>query len=358
MIFCVMATACVTKNKKDLNRSASQAIEAQQRMDDAFTKALNDRGANATTIGQTRDYQNRADLVVYVLAASTKPDRPAWVNKPDAVYNKNQYLSAVGHGNSRRQAESNAYVNLTGLFGQSVKSNIQSVETYRENIQNGIVDISDSQEVLESIELSSSMDSLVGAAIDAVWLDETQRIYYAVAIMEKTKCREIYASLLDANNALIQKLTNLSGADKMSFDAIEKYNLAANIADANGVFATVLQFLGGSPNTTGAKTGEDYRYEADAIAKNIPINVKVDSDSGGRIKTAFASVFSGKGFRTGQANSRYLLDVHVQLNPASFPENDFKFTRYIIDANLTDTKNNLVLFAFNITDREGAATQL
>jgi hypothetical protein len=279
--------------------------------------------------------------------------KPNWVDRPDSAYSKNYYISAVGIGTNRAQAEANAFANLTGYFGQTVRSEIAAVETYKEQVLNGKVDISSSTNASQLVQTSASMDQLIGAEINDTWQDGGN--YYAVAVMEKQKCAALYQDMITANLRLIETVEK---ADKASFEAIGYYNLAADIADANRVFATVLLLLGGPNLGSGMKTGDDYRYEAANAAKQIPVFVVVQNDRNSRIKNAFSQVLQEAGFRTGNDRSRYVLEVGLTLEPQEMPASQKnKFTRYVLQANLTDTAGNVILFPYSAGDRSGHVTQ-
>jgi protein-disulfide isomerase len=286
-----------------------------------------------------------------------KNGRPNWVDKPGSAFNASYYVFAVGYGNSRRQADADAFANLTGLFGQSVKSHISDVETYKERIVNGKIEVVSTQDTMQAVKLSSSMDSLIGAQINDRWEDTSKKIFYAVAVMEKAPSIKIYSDLLDANVKYIDTILAMPDSEKTSFEAIARYRLAGSIADMNVLFAVVISVLGGPDKRGALKSGDDYRFEANNLASRIPVHIIVQNDFDGRIKSAFARVFSAAGFRTGNNNSRYVLNVQVSITPADFNNTDYKFARYVTNAHLTDTKTNSVIFPFNINGREGHATQ-
>ena len=69
-----------------------------------------------------------------------------------------------------------------------------------------------------------------------------------------------------------------------------------------------------------------------------------------------SAAISLAGFKTGTPTSRYVLNVKLTLSPVDLPNNTNKFTRYIVDAKLTDTVRNSVLLPYNLNGREGHAT--
>jgi hypothetical protein len=282
-----------------------------------------------------------------------KTGKPSWVDKPDSAYDERHYIARVGTGSSRRQAEATAFGNLTGYFGQSVRADLTAVEVYKQRVRRGGVDISSSTEAEQAIQISSSMESLIGAEINDVWDDGKN--YYAVAIMEKTKVIPIYRSLIEANLSLIDRLTNVPEAQRATIETVAGYRSAAGIAKANSVFVTVLYLLGGPDMQSVLKSSDEYIQQANEIAKLIPVNVVVENDSDGRIKSAFAGVLSDAGFRTGNSSSRYVVRAKLGLSPVDLPNQPNKFSRFVLDAALTD--GDATLFPFNINGREGHVSQ-
>ncbi|MDR0599902.1 MAG: LPP20 family lipoprotein [Treponema sp.] len=280
-------------------------------------------------------------------------EEPSWVSNPYAAYNKAAYIAAVGYGPGRDAAEKSALVNLTSIFGQSIKSETQTGYTYTQAVAASGSSWSEKSGVAQAVKTSAAMDTLIGAEIKEVW-KSPDGTFYALAVMDKAKTSLIYLELIQHNLDTIAKLTNLSGAEKQSFEGFTGYYRAAELADANGVFVNVRNVISpGSMAGETLKTGNDYRAEAALIAKNIPIAVTVDNDRQNRIKGAFSEALTKAGFRTGGADSRYTLKAALSLEEISYLNNPYRWVRYVVDANLTDTSTGTVLFPYNINDREG-----
>ena len=286
--------------------------------------------------------------------SSDNRSKPAWVDAPDSVFSRQRYISAVGFGNDRRQAERNALANLTGVFGQSVQAELKTVSVYSEALMSGVIQISGNSSVQDAITTSIEMDTLIGAEIADVWFDGGN-IYYAAAVMEKQKSAILYADLIRSNERIIADLTAMTTQEKNTLHGYSRYVLAAAIADANRVYANVLTLVGNTSeiNPGTMKKGDDYRIEAADIARNIPISVNVEGDRLGRIRTAFSRSLSAAGFRSGGNDSRYVLKANLVLTDADLPNQQNVFIRYIVDADLVDTQDNSVLFPFSFSGREG-----
>ncbi|MDR1100498.1 MAG: LPP20 family lipoprotein [Treponema sp.] len=279
---------------------------------------------------------------------------PGWVAAPYSVYGEREYIAASGHGADRNSAEKNALAALTAVFGQSIQADLKLMSSYSEAVKNGVVDVSENNSLQEAINTSTEMDSLVGAEIKDAWYDGTS-VYYAVAVMERGKTSVLYTDMVKSNERIIQELVTIPNAELYTLDAFSRYQLAATIADANRVYVNVLSVVGNSGGIVPGdlKKGDDYRLDAVNITKKIPIAVRVNGDRSDRIRGAFASVISTAGFISGGNNSRYVLNVDLSLSEVQLPNQNNKFARYVVDANLTDTAEGMVLLPFNINGREG-----
>jgi hypothetical protein len=286
---------------------------------------------------------------------------PAWVNSPDAVYDRASYVAAVGYGPERVAAEKNAFAALTALFGQSVQGEQVVTTRYSEAVRNGAVaSWSEETAMTNAIKTSAELESLVGAEIKDYWYDG-KSVHYAVAVMERQKTALLYADMIRSNEKVIGDLVTMPDRVKNSLDGYSRYALAGTIADANRVFANVLSVVGSAGtgiNPGDMKKGEDFRLAAADIARNIPIAVRVSNDRANRIQGAFAAAINKAGFRSGGGgNTRYVLNVQSSFSPVDLPNQPNKFVRYTLDANLTDTGTGNILLPYNINGREGHLTQ-
>ncbi|MDR1507007.1 MAG: LPP20 family lipoprotein [Treponema sp.] len=281
---------------------------------------------------------------------------PAWVSDPYRVYGKDMYIAAVGYGPNRDSAEKSALAALTAIFGQSVSSSSQSNYTYSQAVERSGSGWTENSDIAQAVKTSVEMDTLIGAEIKDVW-DNGRGTVYAVAAMERIKTKLVYSELIQQNLRVISKLTVTVRAERYSFDDYAGYQQAALLADANAVFANVMNVIGPAIPRNDLVSGNNYRQEAAEIARNIPIAVTVENDRQDRVKGAFSKVLGSAGFRTGGKDSRYELRAKLALEQASFDGNPYKWIRYVLDASLVDRYSETILFPYTITGREGHASE-
>jgi len=278
---------------------------------------------------------------------------PGWLrNGVHQRYNKQEYLTAVGHGGSMQAAEMDALRALVSIFGVSVQVDTRMAETFR-GIEGGVG--SHNVDYGSEITLGAGMDNLIGAEIGDRW-DSRRGNFSALAVLNKARAEQTYTDLIRANQTAITNLTNLPAGEKNSLAGFSRFQLAAVVADINTNYATVVTEVSGS-RPQGLRSGDDYRREAQEIAAAIPVVIRITNDSNQRLQGAFAKVFTELGFRTGGANSRYALVVNVSLRPSEQQTANVVFSQMELSANLVDNNSRAVLLPFTFTLREGHANQ-
>lgn len=288
----------------------------------------------------------------------SRTSEPSWVANPHNDYSESQYVSAVGYGTDRESAEKNALGALVAVFGQTVKGETVVSTRYTEAVKSGVIEVTEDTDIGRAVTSSYDLETVVGAEIKDTWYDGAKTTY-AVAVMDKAKAALLYADLVDTNESSVQKLIQIPQADKNTLDAYARYDLAAAIADENARFLNILSVV--SPGSAAARRGsvskgEDLRTECLRIAQTIPIAVSVANDRNNRIKTAFASVLTKAGFKSGGAGTRYTLSGTLNLTEVELKDNPNVFVRYLVDAELIDTQTGTVLVPYSINGREGHTT--
>jgi hypothetical protein len=281
---------------------------------------------------------------VVVLTGIGAQEKPAWVDTPSSVYPERLYVAAVGSGRDRRSAETGALGALAAYFRQSVTNTVNINDSERQTNGRSVSEIRLSQ----TIEAVSALDTLIGAEIKSAWNDERTGAWFAVAVMDKAVCAERYAAELDRVVDGIYTLIDVSGG--VEFETIVKCQRALESVGKADVYALILSMLNGPDRQ--AEISQLYATIAGTLAeaKAIPVDVRVRGDVNGRIKAAFAGAFTAAGFRTGNRNSRYAMEVTITFTPAA--QGRYFNSRYTVDAALTDTRTGATLFSYSVANRE------
>jgi len=272
--------------------------------------------------------------------------KPVWVDKPSAIYPDALFVSATGGGKSREAAENSAKAALVAYFKQSVSSQITIVDTEQ---QAGGKTVQSTSSASMSIEATAALDALIGVEIKDVWNDTKGKSgWWALVVMEKAQGRERYTAELNKVIGEINLLSDVSGG--ITFDTIAKCRSARKLLPKAEVYALILSMVNGPDRHKELIQLASKVDNSLTQARAIPIDVRVTGDRNGQVRAAFAKAFTDQGFRTGNSNSRYALEVKLTLEAA--PKNQYYNTRYTVDAILRDTQTEAELLTYNAWDRE------
>jgi len=269
--------------------------------------------------------------------------RPDWVDRPSAVYPDALYVSASGGGKNREAAENSAKSALISYFKQSVSSRI-TIEDL--DVQEKGRSVRSTTSASMSIEATSALDALIGVEIKNVWNDKSD--WWAVAVMDKAQGRTRYTAELNKVIGEINLLSDISGG--VGFDSIAKCRSARKLLPQAEVYALILSMVNGPDRHNELIQLASKVDSALTQAQSIPVDVRVTGDRNGQLRAVFAKAFTDQGFRTGNSNSRYALEVKLTLEAA--PQNQYFNTRYTVDAILKDTRTGTELLTYNAWDRE------
>ena len=273
-------------------------------------------------------------------------NKPAWVDRPSAVYPDNLFVSAVGGGQDRAAAENSAKASLVSYFKQSVSSRISiqdRVKQVGETVQS-------SSDMSLSIEAESTLDTLIGVEIRETWNDKRGKTgWWAVAVLEKRRGRELYSAEF---NKVINEITLLSAVSgEISLVTITKCRNAKALLNKADAISLVLSMLDGPDRHNELIRLSSQVEQTMNQAANLSVDVSVTGDISGRFKTVFTTALAKQEIRIGSQNSRFVLEVKINLENA--PQGQYFNSRYTIEAVLKDTQTNAELLTYNISGREG-----
>jgi len=299
-------------------------------------------------------------LILAACASTVTPNAgvanmPEWVRDPYTRFDRQAYVAVRGSGNTIDFAERSALGNLVAFFGQHIEINERAIERYQELVRDGgTAAWSINTELDTEILRHASFDSLIGAEIADIWNDG--RSYYAVAILNRAQAIRVYSDIVNANQRMIDNLLDMPPAERNSLEGFARYQFAATVADITESYVSFLSVIG-APPMQGLRTGNDLRLQAHEITRAIPVYLQVQGDRSARIEGAFARAFSDLGFQSGGLNSRYRLNVNINISPAEITGSQIVFSRIELSANFVDTAFGTVMLPFNFNIREGHTSQ-
>ncbi len=224
-------------------------------------------------------------------------DKPSWVDNPQSQFSNAKYISAVGSGDTRTSAESDAAAKLTMIFKSTIKSEQTVNERYRELFTSPQNSTYEQQSEVHKKASVSSDQTLYNFHIAETYTDNLGKTY-AVAVIERIPTAEIYEKKISENEKIM--MTYVNHFTSVS-DPVEKYasmNAAAVFSSVNeGLKGQLLIIIPGRvhQSATGYDDAKIQRLLGDA-RKNMPFSVSIRNDDDGKAAAILKEMLSEMGF--------------------------------------------------------------
>lgn len=192
---------------------------------------------------------------------------PSWVEKPSESFPEKTYITAVGEGRTKNQAEVNAIEKLAAVFGRDISSETKSTSRMVQARADGSVVTAEASGIERDVVQKVNAEDLVGVEIKDTCKDG--KTYYAIAVMNRESARTAIISEINKNEPEIKKILAMKVSDKKSMENYSRLSLAHETAVYDEKLLKKLDVLDSK--------------EADSLRKSVTssLSVKKELLSGG-----------------------------------------------------------------------------
>lgn len=279
-------------------------------------------------------------LIVLSLYSQSLPD---WILNPRDKYNENKYLSAIGEGKTLKDAQINAYKNLSQIFSTSITLDINSIERYNQ-FENNVNNISFYEENTQL----KSYNELFGVDFKESHYSKSEDLYRIIAVMEKNKTIKILKTKIKDNESAIKIYL-----DNNSDDLIEKYSvtdMALILAKKNQIYYEQLVYLG-EDNLELKYKVQTISALRDSILKQMTFNFVTEYNNSALTQN-IEKIISKSGFKLNKSNPIYQFKIRIDTDDVrEIP--DFAgggvMVYYQFQIDLLN-KNNDLIYTFNFDE--------
>jgi hypothetical protein len=276
---------------------------------------------------------------------------PEWVENPKAVYAENEYLAAVGEGDTRRAAENAAAANLSRIFEAHIESDERLLDTSRET-GTSLVRTTD---FTADINILSSQ-TLYNIQHAEAWADDKGR-YHAVAYLNRRETAAIYRDKIDELTGRVR--FGLSHAEQAGnlLDRYAQLRAAMRNAEANELLLRQLKVI--HPPSASASAPfysiSELQKALSDTARHIRVQIRIDGDSEGRLTACLEELITRYGFAVGTP-AELEIAGRIAVTDTGQRTANLVFVRYELAVQIKDTGGN-VLAAVNDKGREAHQSQ-
>ena len=275
-------------------------------------------------------------IILFTLQAKKKKDtKPDWLENPKDVYPENIYLTAIGDGDSRSEAENYAAGNLSKIFESKIKADQTVRERYQELITEEGSTFEESSDITKQVNIQSEQ-TLINIQFAESYTDNMGRVF-VIAYLDRMKTADIYFEKIMKNAAKIEFFITQGNETETSISKYANLNAAAAISLNNEIMLDQLSII--SPNSKASlELGYNYNdlnKEAAESAKLISFSVDIGNDVENKVTILVEELMTDLDFvLSDDAN------LHA-VGSVAFEETDIKrenlvFVRYDLQLKIND----------------------
>ncbi len=285
-----------------------------------------------------------------VHAKRKKNSQPKWLKNPKAVYSEQMYLTAIGEGDSRSDAENMAAGNLARIFESNIKAEETVNQRYMELTKNSKTDFEEQTNVTKSVNIQSQQ-TLFNIQFGESYTDDVGRIY-AIAYLNRMKTAEIYENKINKNAG---RIDYFMGIAEKSNNPILKYAAMSAASAVSSINESLLAQLAIIFPSAIDMLEINYNHdqivkEANAAAKAVSCKIDIQNDEENKVTILLEELINDMGFVLSE-NNVLKIDGNILLEKTDL-KRDLEFVRYELQINVTDNKDNVIV-SMSEKGREG-----
>jgi len=283
-------------------------------------------------------------------AKRKKNSEPNWLKDPKAAYPEQMYLTAIGEGDSRSDAENMAAGNLARIFESNIIAEETVNQRYMELTKNKKTDIEEQTDVLKNVNVKSQQ-TLFNIQFGESFTDDMGRVH-TIAYLNRMKTAEIYESKISKN---VDQINYFKGLYNKSNDPIFRYaamSAASAVSSQNEILLAQLTII--SPSFIDMLelnyNHNEIMKDTNSAASAISCNININNDEDNKVTILIEELINDLGF---VLSKEKILSINgdILLEKTDL-KRELEFIRYELQINITDNHDNIIV-SMSEKGREG-----
>ena len=285
--------------------------------------------------------------------AMVKGPKPDWVDGSSMEFPREQYLIGVASADDLDSAKDRARGEISKIFSAQVTVNTQTAAAESTAQSTGRPDANSfSQSVANSV-ATVSKTLLEGVEITETWRDETTKVYYALAVLEKAKAAAACADKLAGFDG---QLKEWNAQLAQAADRLPRAKAAMKMLSllrARQRVAGHLRVLGGAAAPAPVDDAAAHAAASKSLAE-INVSVAVTGAQTPEVATGIIQGLSEFGFQAAApaaATADIVVTADVNTAPMETTDPGWKFARSYATVSLKDGRTAKVFLQFDSTEK-------
>lgn len=286
--------------------------------------------------------------------AVKRAPRPSWLDDPESKYPNTQYITAIGSGSSRSDAEKDAAAKLSRIFRTEVSASETMEKRYEELTKNNTTTSEDFARNTKNVTLTSN-EALINMQFGESYTDDKAKVH-TIAYLNRFETAGIYEEMISTNSDQIIYYQNKTQQLKDPLDIYAYYGAAWMIAQKNDDLLRQYRII--SPQMSSMF---EVKYDNNTIknnyvkaARDITFSLNIEGDTEDRINSILKRIITGAGFQLADKGGFISVKGSLNMSPTDLQRDDNTvFYRWDMSLSLSQPDGNIIL-SLNPSGRAGS----
>lgn len=287
-------------------------------------------------------------------SARTAQDMPAWYLNPSAVYPDQVYLTAVGTGDTRRDAEQQALAGLSQIFEADIEVDMTTRERYRE-IMTAQGTLSETEVELAQTTNVRSAQTLLNVQTGEAAVDQSGRVH-VIAYIERIPTGRLYVELIEKNGNQVQYFLDEAAVSGTLVREYAYVSAAAVVAAGNELLRDQLRIIAPAMGQIVrlSYTYEDVLRRRVDLAGRMRVSVVITDDEGDRVGGVLRQALGDERFPVSSEDPVLRITGRVSLEPVALSD-EFETVRWVLNLAMSGPDGS-ALISYDDQGRASAVT--
>lgn len=232
---------------------------------------------------------------------------PMWVYEKDVVFPTNQYISAIGYGNTQQEAREDALASLSLYFDTTVKVENE----FRQSIQSQSNYVYKNQSSLKDIKTSSDTNFYAVEFTEFIYGKDNQQGCICAYINREKSANFYLQQVKNLSEKLSNKFYSLNENDFLVYLALQKTQSDIKDLEKNISFIKLLWNWNENEIQKYSSIVKEIRTKQNNLKKQLLLSINVENDRNNVLYGTIHKVFREKGFTILKENTSYLINISV-----------------------------------------------
>ena len=249
-------------------------------------------------------------LFLFPFAAFSQ-EPPRWLTQRQLVYPPEMYITGVGEGRTREEAEDRAVTHISLFFKTSVNDSRNLLYNYNDALGKSV----ESTSLSQSTRISSEAE-FFGVAFTEPYTDRNRTVH-ALAYIDREEALRVYDARIQRDMLLLNAMLERYEHSPNPFAAVRKLQSAKSIAELAGGYIEMATLIhSGSASRYASFSSITARLDR-AIESNqrrLTVNVFINDDRAKSLAVKIAEILRREGFVPAESGGEYTVNIHIELN--------------------------------------------